>query len=584
MFNKFLKNTCGTDLWQQCPDRNRFIDWTSRGWRSTGGGNIINRVVVSGRCLLDSEISTDRTWVPGSDHRAVKAKVVLKSLNPDLRTTSSTPFIPSRPLPPPRIKYPSKDDKYKFALFADSVDRLVALNSVSLLSEITSDESYIGRYNLLTTLIEQAAVNTFGRNKPYLFVERQVTSPRIRELVALIRHLGGAILRSKGSSRQISYGSLMIFDQYSAPFAFLDESLFKSVTDYMVNARRTCHKELYAAKKAEILERARRYDAGRIKGVLFGSSSKKLMSGSAAFVPLPTVANSTLSPGTIVTDPASVAEETRQYFTGLYRHSAPPDKPKPWLTTPSVSAIKSRVLDDPFLWPIAATLSDFRALLPKGNPRPSPGPDRWEKWCVKNLSDKVLQLVLDLHNYSVINARFPGDIKDTHLTYFHKRGIRTDLSNWRGLLISNFLANSPMTWLNFKLSPYAAQMGIIPETQVATQPGVQTRDLMSFLSGLKTWSHRTKTPLYLLKRDQMKGFDYLAPQGFYDACTAYGLPPAVADLDHRAAQSSTRCFPRTAFGIADPIVVEGVTKQRGPMSPFKAIPSPLALDIAIWMT
>jgi hypothetical protein len=95
-----------------------------------------------------------------------------------------------------------------------------------------------------------------------------------------------------------------------------------------------------------------------------------------------------------------------------------------------------------------------------------------------------------------------------------------------------------MTWLNFKLSPYVAWMGVIPETQVATQPGIQTHDLMSFLSGLKTWSHRTRTPLYLLKRDQMKNFDYLAPQGFYDACTAYGLPQAVADLDHTA-QSST---------------------------------------------
>ena len=93
-----------------------------------------------------------------------------------------------------------------------------------------------------------------------------------------------------------------------------------------------------------------------------------MWSGSAAFVPLPTAVNSTSSPGTIVTDPASVAEETRQYFTGLYRRSAPPDKPKPWLTTPSVSAVKSRVLDDPFLWPIAATLADFRAMLREGNP------------------------------------------------------------------------------------------------------------------------------------------------------------------------------------------------------------------------
>ncbi|KAF8223635.1 hypothetical protein L208DRAFT_1204053, partial [Tricholoma matsutake] len=271
---------------------------------------------------------------------------------------------------------------------------------------------------------------------------------------------------------------------------------------------------------------------------LLGGSSKKLLSGSAAFVPLPMAVNSNSTPGVILTDPASVVEETRLYFTGLYKRSAPPDKPKPWLTTPSVSIVKRRVTDNPFVWPIAANLADFHAMLHKGNPHPSPSPDGWEKWCIKDLSDKVLQLVLDLHNYLVINTSFPGDIKDTHLTYFHKHGICTDLSNWRGLLISNFLANSPMTWLNFKLSPYATRMGIIPETQVATQPDVQTRDLMSFLSGLKTWSHHTKTPLYLLKRDQMKGFDYLSPQGFYDACTAYSLPPAIAELDH-AAQSST---------------------------------------------
>jgi hypothetical protein len=38
----------------------------------------------------------------------------------------------------------------------------VASNSVSLQAEIMNDESYIERYKLLTTLIEQAAVNTFG--------------------------------------------------------------------------------------------------------------------------------------------------------------------------------------------------------------------------------------------------------------------------------------------------------------------------------------------------------------------------------------------------------------------------------------
>lgn len=72
------------------------------------------------------------------------------------------------------------------------------------------------------------------------------------------------------------------------------------------------------------------------------------------------------------------------------------------------------------------------------------------------------------------------------LLNFYKEEICTNLLNWRGLIISNFLANSLIMWLNYKLSPYAAQLGIISDTQVAMQLGVQTHNLMSFLIGLKT--------------------------------------------------------------------------------------------------
>ncbi|KAJ7208930.1 hypothetical protein GGX14DRAFT_365159 [Mycena pura] len=153
---------------------------------------------------------------------------------------------------------------------------------------------------------------------------------------------------------------------------------------------------------------------------------------------------------------------------------------------------------------------------------------------------------------------------------FHKRGLLTDLTNWRGLFLSNFLANSPISWLTTELTAYSSRMGIVPETQVAVQQGVQTRDLMSFLAAVQTWSERHKQTVYALKRDQMKGFDYLAPEGFYDAVRAYGLPQSIIDLD-RAAQVDTKCRIRTYYGPTAPIVVSGVTKQGGPASPLKAI-------------
>ena len=67
----------------------------------------------------------------------------------------------------------------------------------------------------------------------------------------------------------------------------------------------------------------------------------------------------------------------------------------------------------------------------------------------------------------------------------------------------------------------------------------------------------------------MKGFDYLAPEGFYDAVTAYGLPRAIIDLD-KAAQTNTKVFIHTAHGLMEPIIVSGVAKQGGPISPLKS--------------
>ena len=146
----------------------------------------------------------------------------------------------------------------------------------------------------------------------------------------------------------------------------------------------------------------------------------------------------------LICDPEGVKSMTRDYFTRLYDHSGVPEIPKPWLTTLLVVDVQDHIKEDPFIWPRRVSLADFRALLQKGNSRPSPGLDGWEKWIIKSLSDDALTMVLDLHNYQVMNSCFPGDIKDMWLTMFHKRGIHTNLSNWRGLLLSNVLANSPM--------------------------------------------------------------------------------------------------------------------------------------------
>ncbi|KAJ6627160.1 hypothetical protein B0H10DRAFT_2210562 [Mycena sp. CBHHK59/15] len=67
----------------------------------------------------------------------------------------------------------------------------------------------------------------------------------------------------------------------------------------------------------------------------------------------------------------------------------------------------------------------------------------------------------------------------------------------------------------------------------------------------------------------MKGFDYLDLQGMYNVIKSYGLPSTIIDLD-RPAQTDTKCFICTAHGITEPIVITGVTKQGGSLSPVKS--------------
>ncbi|ESK81507.1 hypothetical protein Moror_15682 [Moniliophthora roreri MCA 2997] len=126
-----------------------------------------------------------------------------------------------------------------------------------------------------------------------------------------------------------------------------------------------------------------------------------------------------------------------------------------------------------------------------------------------------------------------------------------------------------MSLLNSDLITYVSEMRILPDTQVATQKNVQTRDLISFLAAIKCWSTWHKKPVYAIKRDQMKSFDYLSLEGMYDAVRAYSLPLSIIDLDC-AAQTDTKCFICTAHGVTEPIIITGVTKQGGPLSPLKS--------------
>ena len=564
----FIKQSKGFDLWSNYPERSRLSDWTCKPRTSTDGGSIIDRIATSLESFLDTEIFAadgHLDFVPMTDHRPIIGRINLKP--PDRLSTRCLQDRPCPVLNNPRIKFPDYKDKHLFQQFRDETDAKIKNDGLDQRT-IVDDATFVSLYSDLTKVVNETATQVFGRikrKKPH--VNKIVTNVLIQQLQGRSRAIGGALRHESNPSYTPTHAAKTAHTLFSLEYA-ANASNCTTLREFMLAKRKATNKDLYRERSNEIYARAKRYDSFRISQALMGGSTKRLVH-TAEFVPLPLAINTIDASGKLLSDPDEVKAETRRYWEKLYSRQPITPMDKPWLTTKSVKEVHDRVSSNPFVWPRKASISDFRALVRRGNARPSPGPDGTEKWCVKSLTDFSLKIYLDLHNYMTHNSSFPGDTKDMYLTMFHKRGLRTDLNNWRGLMISNFIANSPMTWLNYLLTPFIAANAILPDTQVATQQGVQTRDLTSFLAGVLTWANRHKTPVYALKRDQMKGFDYLAPEGFYDAITAYGLPREIIEID-KAAQTNTKVFIRTAHGLTEPIIVSGVAKQGGPISPLKS--------------
>jgi hypothetical protein len=97
-------------------------------------------------------------------------------------------------------------------------------------------------------------------------------------------------------------------------------------------------------------------------------------------------------------------------------------------------------------------------------------------------------------------------------------------------------------------SQRANDLAQLPISPICSPETTYTRDTGGDATrGTNLWRdelslrNRHKQSVYALKCDQMKGFDYLHPQGFYDAITVYGLPPE----NHWAGQGSPERYDTT---------------------------------------
>jgi hypothetical protein len=354
-----------------------------------------------------------------TDHRAIIGRLILKP--PGRNNAHCLHDLPTPVLNDPRIKFPTATDKHLFQIYRDVTDARVKDAGLHDLT-VTDDTSFNHLYLELTKIINDTAVEVFGRIKrKQRDVHKIVTNPQIEQLQARSCAIGGALRLDKCPRYSASHAATLVYS-LSLAEQTLKTTNHPTLRSYLNAKRKAINKDLYRERSNEVYARAKKFDSYRISQALASGSTKRLIHA-AEFVPLPLSVNSIDDSSRLLTSPDQVKTETRSYWEKLYARQPVPVMEKPWLVTNSVKEVHSRVSANPFQWPRTASLKDYRALIMKGNARPSPGPDGVEKWCVKTLSDYSLTPFVELHNYMTLNSCFPGNIKDMYLRYNMGTGI-----------------------------------------------------------------------------------------------------------------------------------------------------------------
>lgn len=181
-----------------------------------------------------------------------------------------------------------------------------------------------------------------------------------------MKNIGGALrLDNLNDVGKVSYASQRCYSLYISKFRS-DAEKCADFRSFLILHRHKLYKSLYNEWISEFYTHAYEADKKRVVGTLLGGSSKRLMALGEYFG-LPIAVNSLDADEKLVTETNAVKIVTCEYWSKLYKQQDVPEVPKPWLKSPSIIEVRKRVEQEPFEWPVSASVANFWAMLRRGN-------------------------------------------------------------------------------------------------------------------------------------------------------------------------------------------------------------------------
>jgi exonuclease III len=435
-YRTLLASTMGHDWWER-RDRSLEKNYTRKAWipdqpaEDLSGKTIIDRI-ASSSLFQSTEINnrpdlfvgrTDHIWVHGFAR-------ITEWERQDGDEEASRQWIERR------VRIPRAEEKQeRIARFQGKVRQTMKLDSIKV-TPIQNDQEFDMIYNTMTSVIVDSSFDAFGHRRRRETGQRP-RSPQIVRLVQSIRQLGRIIAATK--ENRLS-DLIDCHTDWVVPVLrqVIGEAMIQSVSllDATKLLQKAIRKQLYKLEKEEAHTARVEVIRKEAASVLAGTRSAKKLAGVTSEHRTPTVLTGMREDGTewAVDKPDDIKQASADYVRNLFtRRCTPAENPacdKPWMSGESASKFKRQAEDNPMNWPPNISTADIQRILKKGKARPSPGPDLWEKWCLRHLPKEALDVVTEMVRYIISRNYFPPQLKETILLTIFKKGDTTRLENY----------------------------------------------------------------------------------------------------------------------------------------------------------
>ena len=209
----------------------------------------------------------------------------------------------------------------------------------------------------------------------------------------------------------------------------------------------------------------------------------------------------------------------------------------------------------------------FEKMLAKAANSKAPGPDEIPNEVLKFLPTQLHRAMHSMFVAMWLTGDTPDSWKSSHTVMLYKKGDHTDAGNYRPVGLACTVYKLWTALLTAVLSDYAAQHGIINDSQQGFMHGRSTHlQLLSVLNALEDAKHFGRD-IYTLYIDFSSAFDTVDHDKLLQLMWDMGFPLHAVQAVQQLYTGATTAI-RTSFGTSDPIDIECGTLQGDSLSPF----------------